>query len=571
MLRWIIRPFFKFMNRLNYSSKFLVMIMLFAIPLGILATQQINNAFNNFEEARIQRQGIEALQHSHQLIQQLEEWRDLSALRFLSSDPELANLRTLSVNNTREAIESLMRTPAFSLDVSSVGFLQRIYRNIEKPIVAPGMEGINLEIIYDNVQVYINDAYDWQRILANRFGLLGVRDTNLYLLINDLLNDNNSLFLAQGMTRTFGTYYLFNQFIDSSGVYILEKTYTSLEKEKEKLAAKLPQLVTLLNQTNNAPVAYKIPLENVLFMLNEHLIQASELTYHWQQYYQEISSEIANGKAFEMLLLKHARNELLHLENRKRTELTQFIVLAIIIIVLILLLYTGFFYSVRNTIKQLAAAAEAVAAGDLDRRMKTNTNDELSVLAKSLDNMREQLKVRQTRLHELSITDGLTQLKNRSYFDEVMEAETNKATRGNYPVALIIIDIDHFKRVNDTYGHLAGDECLRHVATILRAHVKRTSDVIARYGGEEFAVVLPDTECDEALLLAEEIRKAVATSPVSFARQVISLTLSCGIASTIPKSRRSVVELISHADEALYRAKENGRNRCLINHQESLT
>jgi diguanylate cyclase (GGDEF)-like protein len=173
-------------------------------------------------------------------------------------------------------------------------------------------------------------------------------------------------------------------------------------------------------------------------------------------------------------------------------------------------------------------------------------------------------------LHELSITDGLTQLKNRSYFDKVMEAETNKATRGNYPVALIIIDIDHFKKVNDTYGHLAGDECLRHVANILRAHVKRISDVIARYGGEEFAVVLPDTECDEALLLAEEIRKAVATSPVSFARQVISLTLSCGIASTIPQSRRSVEELISHADEALYRAKENGRNRCLINHQESL-
>lgn len=565
MLKFIVKPFYKLMNRLNYSSKFLVMIMLFAIPLGIMATQQIQNSIRNLNETKIQRQGVETLAIAHRFIQQLEEWRDIAALRFLSSDPEVISRYEKSITSTQQQIQELLEMPEFRQDVKSVGLLKKLSLQIEKPIIAPGMEAISVEIIYDNVQVHINEAYDWQRQIANRFNLLAIRDTELYQLINAVLNDGNPLYRALGAARTFGSYYLINRFIDSGGVYVIDKTYSTIEKETNKLDVKLPAFITLLNSVVGSATPEDPPIRRALNLVDLQLIQASELTYSWQDYYTQITDDINTTKVFENALLNLAQNKLASLEKDKQDQLALFITMTGLIIALILLLYAGFYYSVRNTIQQLALAAEAVAAGDLDQIITTNTNDELSVLAYALDNMRAQLKLRQMRLHQLSITDGLTQLKNRKFFDEVMDSETNKASRGNYPVSMILIDIDHFKQVNDTHGHLGGDECLRQVAGILTDSIKRSSDVIARYGGEEFAVVLPDTSIDEALLVAEELRKSVATSPVKFGTESIAITLSCGISSIVPQSKKSVADLIRAADEALYEAKKAGRNRCRIN------
>ncbi len=166
------------------------------------------------------------------------------------------------------------------------------------------------------------------------------------------------------------------------------------------------------------------------------------------------------------------------------------------------------------------------------------------------------------RLSELSKTDGLTGLKNRRAFDESLKEELCRAQRMHYPLSLVLLDIDHFKRINDEYGHPAGDYCLQQLAVCMQKSVGRVSDTLARYGGEEFAVILPDTATADAFHVAEQIRQAVLLQDVVFEGVHIPLTVSAGVC-TGERTDKSVgaEKLLALADKALYAAKNGGRNR----------
>jgi diguanylate cyclase (GGDEF)-like protein len=163
------------------------------------------------------------------------------------------------------------------------------------------------------------------------------------------------------------------------------------------------------------------------------------------------------------------------------------------------------------------------------------------------------------RLEELSRTDPLTALRNRRAFDTELASRFEHARRYARPLTLAMIDVDHFKRINDTYGHPAGDAVLRCVADILRK-CSRQSDFVARYGGEEFAILLPETALFESLQFAEKIRAEVATASMGEGMPE-RVTISVGLASTPHTLFATAAELVAAADEALYRAKEKGRNR----------
>ncbi len=171
-------------------------------------------------------------------------------------------------------------------------------------------------------------------------------------------------------------------------------------------------------------------------------------------------------------------------------------------------------------------------------------------------------RVRDT-LAALSIQDGLTGLANRRRFDDGLSQEWARGLRLQTPVALIMCDVDHFKKFNDHYGHLAGDECLRGVAGALKGMVVRPSDLMARYGGEEFAMLLPHTDAAGAKAVAERIRGGVEELKIPHAKHESSpyVTLSLGVASLIPAIGESPQLLILRADQALYNAKHAGRNR----------
>lgn len=160
-----------------------------------------------------------------------------------------------------------------------------------------------------------------------------------------------------------------------------------------------------------------------------------------------------------------------------------------------------------------------------------------------------------------SVTDALTGLKNVRYFKERINEEMKRARRGGNHFSLLIMDIDHFKRVNDKHGHPAGDKILHFLAGILASKV-RTQDVVARVGGEEFAVMLPDTPPEKAMELAQRLRKAVEKSHFKVSEtQVLRVTISVGLASAVASRATKAEGYYASADRALFQAKHHGRNR----------
>lgn len=173
----------------------------------------------------------------------------------------------------------------------------------------------------------------------------------------------------------------------------------------------------------------------------------------------------------------------------------------------------------------------------------------------------DELEQANQRLQALTMQDGLTGIYNRRYFDDKLLAEWQRAIRNRESLALLLIDIDHFKDFNDRHGHLAGDECLRRVAQVIRSTITRPSDAAARYGGEEFAVILPDTTAEGAVHVAENIRQSLQQVRINLENGVTQVSVSIGAAAVVPSEARSPQDLVASADSALYQAKAAGRNR----------
>jgi len=165
----------------------------------------------------------------------------------------------------------------------------------------------------------------------------------------------------------------------------------------------------------------------------------------------------------------------------------------------------------------------------------------------------------QEQMYEASLRDGLTKAYNKSFLTDHLQSEISFAERHDTNLGMVLLDLDHFKEINDTYGHVAGDAILREISDISRESV-RTEDVFARYGGEEFAAVLRDIDREGARVMAERLRRLVEQEPFEFEDQTIPVTISAGVATYGDIAPGSPKELIAAADEALYRAKESGRN-----------
>jgi diguanylate cyclase (GGDEF)-like protein len=166
----------------------------------------------------------------------------------------------------------------------------------------------------------------------------------------------------------------------------------------------------------------------------------------------------------------------------------------------------------------------------------------------------------QRQMYESALRDGLTKAFNKKYFLERLESEFAYAVRHQSALSLVMLDIDHFKQVNDTHGHLAGDYVLVTLATLMQNKIRR-EDVLARYGGEEFAIICRGISVDGAHAFSERIRACVEKQDFIYAEQRIPLTVSFGVADVPKEGMRQTLELIARADDALYRAKRGGRNR----------
>jgi diguanylate cyclase (GGDEF)-like protein len=172
--------------------------------------------------------------------------------------------------------------------------------------------------------------------------------------------------------------------------------------------------------------------------------------------------------------------------------------------------------------------------------------------------------VRARQMKELSITDQLTGLHNRMYFNNRLGKEWKRCSRLKSSLSIMLIDLDHFKLINDNFGHIAGDECLKMVGEVLRTEIKRDSDVTARYGGEEFVVILPNTNLALSCKIAEKLIKKIAEIELTWESKKIFFTCSIGLASMVPDKSMNSEQLLKAADETMYQAKEQGRNQYCV-------
>lgn len=182
---------------------------------------------------------------------------------------------------------------------------------------------------------------------------------------------------------------------------------------------------------------------------------------------------------------------------------------------------------------------------------------------RQIHHLNHQLETERNAAQQNSLTDSLTGLSNRRYFDETLHTEFFRLKRTGLELSLIMMDVDLFKNYNDSYGHVAGDECLRRLAEVFLRMVMRAPDIVARYGGEEFVIILPSTNSQGATELAERIRKKVENLGIPHDTSSISdvVTISLGVITASPAMLTSPEQLVNLADDALYQAKNGGRNR----------
>lgn len=218
-----------------------------------------------------------------------------------------------------------------------------------------------------------------------------------------------------------------------------------------------------------------------------------------------------------------------------------------------------------TTCKSVSLAVEAMKSGAYDYITKPFNADELKlVIHHALDMRKLAEEAKEKKIYqELALTDALTQIYNRRYFEELLRRETERANRYRQKFSLMMIDVDDFKKHNDTYGHVEGDKVLKDIASAILYKI-RSTDYVARYGGEEFAVIAPQTDKEGASVLAARLINLIAGKEFLLNNsQKIKISISAGV-STFNEDAQTKEELINHADEALYQAKKIGKNRACL-------
>lgn len=208
---------------------------------------------------------------------------------------------------------------------------------------------------------------------------------------------------------------------------------------------------------------------------------------------------------------------------------------------------------------------QPIGALGINRDITKRKLDENALLIanQQMETQLKEIRELQATLHEQANRDSLTQLYNRRFLLDTLDREFILAQRHSQFLSIVLLDIDHFKSINDSYGHVIGDECLINLAQIMRKHFRK-SDIICRYGGEEFLIVLPDSNTDLAAQRVEELRQLVANNvPVQSGMKKVKFTISSGIA-TFPVHGDNSAEIIRKADHAMYESKQAGRNRITV-------
>ncbi len=293
------------------------------------------------------------------------------------------------------------------------------------------------------------------------------------------------------------------------------------------------------------------------FLIGGVILALNKFDFIARNFYTEHAVQL--GSAFEVILLSFALADRLNVEKKRRYQAQASA-----------LENERIAHQARTEALQQEQKARQAQEDALvhEREARRAQASALEIQRKANETLEDKVKQRtheleraNQRLEELTYTDGLTGIRNRRFLNKALGRELSRGCREQSPLTAILIDIDHFKQFNDSHGHLAGDDCLREVAIAICACAKREEDVVTRYGGEEFCVLLPNTDAESALNIAECIRKAISEIDFKINERSVGVTASLGVACCIPTMDLQPEKFLTAADEALYRSKSAGRNQ----------
>lgn len=551
------------MSRLTYVSKFAVATALFAVPLILVVINETLKHFEKIEQLEKKYVAVERFKDIQQISRRIAVIRNSRARTLLrpkllvDSDIEKSRRTVLA------ALENLERRPSIAKD----NLIKLAISNLATAVMAGGRgigsEGDSIYSVFDSANSVVMQAHRLGMLIISEGGVLNDDDVLSLNVVSLLSNDIQKPLENFGKAESFGAFFLDKGFLDSQSVLVLSSISSQLDTSYQAMSQHLESIFDRFESANKTTIIDASLLEAIsrlVILAEEAIILDPDLEMSEAEYRERCREELQNIYDFQDRLIQFLSDRYkfrifsLKEEQWKRSLSIGALVFGA------MYLFMGIFFSVENSLLQLISAAKRVSNGDLDTKVTIQTRDELFQLACVFEEMRMQLKARDKALFDLAITDGLTGLFNRKYFNDCISLGLKNASRASSPLTLMIIDIDHFKKLNDTYGHQVGDKCLVEMGKILMSILERETDLAFRYGGEEFAVVLPNMASNDSLMMVKKVWKAIRASSVLVEGKALTFTASIGVASTDVVERYDAFSLIQAADKALYSAKNNGRD-----------
>lgn len=553
----LLKPSVLVLGRMSYVKKFSLACAMFAIPY-IFSTLTLFVDNQNAIEKSIEKQMV---------------IKNLTAIQAIHTD--FINVRNdyvigpRSLKNSKEPLIQKLSKLAKDLNLPLHSTTYRALVGLQASVKVE-FEGAFTE--GSSLYSRLNDLDD---ILAQVNHL-----AELYIIDNDIFSDDDiySLNLASLIVYYFnapisrmekinliGSSILKKGYIDSQGIYSLQYLSDALRSDYSKLSLRLKN--NYANYQNNEKqysryLALLSGFNIINSLIEETILFDPDLNANVSVFQKTAKTQIANTYKLRSLL----NTALISRYDERSAHLKkQQINTAVFMVTLVFTtgyIFIGVFMSTKHSLNQLIKASKRVYDGDLTTPIQINTQDEFFELASYFEAMRFKLKQKGDELHKATMTDTLTGLYNRRNFDAFLDRHLQQCKKDQSDLILMIVDLDYFKKINDVHGHLVGDKCLQQTAKLLKQAITRNSDRAFRYGGEEFAIILPPISNTNGTVIAERFCQSLRSHTLE--SPPITFTASIGIASTSTIHSYESQKLISCADQALYTAKESGRDKYII-------
>ena len=567
LARTLFAPAIMLMSRLTYIKKFALVTALFAVPLINVTLDSVVDQSSRIKALHIKHLALQRYAELLVVNRLLEEFRDESVLYLFKASPEFREKMELSSQRARQLIGEI----ASAEPVASNNLLKLNLRNLvsltQSFSLVSGSAGDSLISVFENADFMVSERYKIGNQLLADGGVFNDSDPLTLRLLSLISNDFQAPLLLMGKGKAIGAYYLDKGYIASTAVVELEQVIQRIELSFSSINQQIDYILRSFedaNRSHEIDIEKLDSLKQMLKLIENSVLLTVEMNADYSDYVEKSNRLLNDFYGFRQQLVDFTLERYGQRIDTVQRQQNYYTLSMGVLLLAAVYLFMGLFLSVENSIAHLTRAVKRVAKGNLEIGVDINTRDELKQLARVFDEMRVQLREREEELVQLTITDGLTSLYNRKHFNHYFRDQIKLANRSGTCLALLLIDIDHFKKLNDSKGHLAGDECLVQLGDMLRKALGRETDRAFRYGGEEFAVVLPCTDGPGAALVANKLTGTIRSSAIMYNNEPIFITVSIGVVSTDVFPDFEADHLIQAADTALYKAKAEGRDKFVV-------